>query len=91
MCGTCKKSPLERKVFNLALPFSLVAWDIVMMAGAAELILDYETKDYVRDGKSELEGAESGMNHGSAVPAVDCLPWASFIGMCLSHYLSGLS
>lgn len=69
-------------MFSLALPFfSLVAYDAVMMAGAAELIWDHETKGYVRDGKSELEGAESLMNLGSAVPAVDCLAWASFTGM----------
>lgn len=61
-----------------------------MMAGAEGLILDNEAKDYTRDGKSELEGAGTLMNHGSAMPALDYLPVASFTWLYLSHYVSGL-
>lgn len=79
MSGTCRKSPLKRKEFNFSLTFfPLEAWDMDMMAGAEGLILDNEAKDYTRDGKSELEGAGTLMNHGSAMPALDYLPVASF-------------
>lgn len=74
MCGSCRKSPLERKEFNLALPFlSLVVWDRDTMAGASGPILDHEAKDYTWEGKSELGGAESLMNPGHAMPALDGL------------------